>query len=75
MKKKKHKNIEYISRFKYAKKISPLKMFYGCFLTNIKTAWFVALLIVLEKSEVSVGLQIYSKKILGLTNQACKARR
>ena len=50
-------------------------MFYGCFLTNIKTAWFVALLIVLAKWEVSVGLQIYSKKILGLTNQARKARR
>ena len=50
-------------------------MFHGCFLTNIKAAWFVALLIVLAKWEVSARLEIYPKKILGLTNHARKARR
>ena len=54
------------------KKISPLKRFHGC-LTHIKTARFVAPLIVLGKCKVSAALQIYPKKILRRTNKACKA--
>ena len=71
--KEKHKNIELISRFKYALKHSLLKKFHGCFLNNIKTARLAAPLIVLGKWEVSSGLQIYPYKILRRTNKACKA--
>ena len=50
-----------------------LKKFHSCFLTHIKTARFVASLIVLGKWEAFVGLQIYPKKILRHTNQTHKA--
>ena len=43
-------------------------------MTQIKTARFVAPLIVLGKWEVFAGLQIYPKNILRRTNKACKAR-
>ena len=45
----------------------------GCFLTHIKTARFIASLIVLGKLEVYAGLQIYPKNILRRTNKAYKA--
>ena len=45
----------------------------GCFLTHVKTARFVASLIVLEKLEVYAGLQICPKKILRRANKAYKA--
>ena len=71
--KERHKNIEFISRFKYADKIFLVKKFHGCFLTHIKTARFVDSLRVLGKCKISVRLQIYPKKILRRTNNACKA--
>ena len=55
------------------KNTPPLKKFHDCFLTHIKTARFVAFLIVPGKWGVSAGLQIYPKKILRRTNKVCKA--
>ena len=55
------------------KNTPPLKKFHDCFLIHIKTARFVAFLIVPGKWGVSAGLQIYPKKILRRTNKVCKA--
>ena len=50
-------------------------MFHGCFPTHVKTARFVASLMILGKWKVFARLLIYPKKILRRTNQARKARR
>ena len=72
--KKNHKNIELISRFKYAQKISPLKKFYRYFLTHLKTAQIVASLII-RKWKIFAGLQIHPKTVLTCTNKVRKACR